>query len=61
MADVIAQDQELPFEVEVAPEPEPAEEPEPTENSEDEHEPQEPSTIDRLKAWLEGFMKGVSE
>ena len=61
MADVIAQDQELPFVVEPAPEPEPAVEPEPTEKAEVEPEHQEPSTIDRLKAWLEGFMKGVSE
>ena len=56
-----ATDQELPFVVEPAPEPEPAVEPEPTEESEDEHEPQKPSTIDKLKAWLEGFVKGVSE
>ena len=54
MATVITQ-QELPFEVEPAKEPEPAviSEPEP----EEEEEEKEPTALDKLKTWLNNFMK----
>jgi cell division protein FtsZ len=52
--------QELPFEVEPAVEPEPAVVPEPEPEPESEEE-KEPTALDRLKAWLNGFMKDVTE
>ena len=50
--------QELPFEVEPAVEPEPAVVPEPEPEPEEE---KEPTALDRLKAWLNSFMKDVAE
>jgi len=52
--------QELPFEVEPAVEPEPAVVPEPEPEPEPEEE-KEPTALDRLKAWLNSFMKDVAE
>ena len=51
--------QELPFEVDSAPDPEPAEvtDPEPEEDEED----KEPTALDRLKNWLNNLMKDVTE
>ena len=53
MATVITQ-QELPFEVEPAPEPEPAVVPEPEEDK-------EPTILDRWKSWLNNMMKDITE
>ena len=50
--------QELPFEVEPAVEPEPAIVPEPEPEPEEE---KEPTALDRLKIWLSGFVKDVTE
>ena len=47
-----ATDQDLPFEVEVAPEPEPAVEPEPPVVKKEE---EKPSALDKLIAWLNSF------
>ena len=51
--------QELPFEVDSAPDPEPAvvSDPEPEEDGED----KEPTALDRLKSWLNNLMKDVTE
>ena len=51
--------QELPFEVDSAPDPEPAEvsDPEPEEDEDD----KEPTALDRLKNWLNNLMKDVTE
>ena len=57
--EIIATQIEIPFEVEQAPEPEPA--PEPAPEPEVIEEPHEPTTIEKLKAWLNGFMKEVAE
>ena len=60
MAQVIAKQQEIDFDVEPAPEPEPAVAPEP----EPEPEPEKvktPTTIDKLKIWLNSFMKDEPE
>ena len=60
MAQVIAKQQEIVFDVEPAPEPEPAVAPEPEPVSEPEPEPEKekaPSAIDKLKNWLNCFMK----
>jgi cell division protein FtsZ len=48
--------QELPFEVETAPEPEPA-----VEEVKEEEPPAEPTTLERLKEWLSQLMKTVTE
>ena len=55
VAEVITQ--ELPFEVEPAVEPEPAVIPEPGE----EEEEKEPTALDKLKTWLNNFMKDVTD
>ncbi len=55
VAEVITQ--ELPFEVEPAVEPEPAVIPEP----EEEEEEREPTALDKLKTWLNNFMKDVTD
>ena len=55
VAEVITQ--ELPFEVEPAVEPEPAVIPE----SEEEEEEREPTALDKLKTWLNNFMKDVTD
>ena len=62
MAQVIAKQQEIVFDVEPAPEPEPAVAPEPEPVPEPEPEPvpkkeKTPSAIDKLKNWLNCFMK----
>ena len=60
MAQVIAKQQEIVFDVEPAPEPEPAVAPEPEPVPEPEPEPEKekaPSAIDKLKNWLNCFMK----
>ena len=56
MAQVIAKQQEIVFDVEPAPEPEPAVAPEPEPEPEPEKE-KNPSAIDKLKNWLNCFMK----
>jgi cell division protein FtsZ len=56
MAQVIAKQQEIVFDVEPAPEPEPAVVPEPEPEPEPEKE-KTPSAIDKLKNWLNSFMK----
>ena len=56
MAQVIAKQQEIVFDVEPAPEPEPAVAPEPEPEPEPEKE-KTPSAIDKLKNWLNCFMK----
>ena len=56
MAQVIAKQQEIVFDVEPAPEPEPAVAPEPEPEPELEKE-KAPSAIDKLKNWLNCFMK----
>ena len=48
--------QELPFEVETAPEPEPA-----VEEVKEEESPAEPTTLERLKDWLSQLIKTVTE
>jgi len=53
--------QELPFEVEPAKEPEPAVASAPETEPEEVDEEQEMSTLDRLKIWLNAFMKDVTE
>ena len=65
-----AEDQELPFVVEPAPEPEPAvvnepepepapePEPDPEPEPEPEPEPPKPTVIEKLRSWLESFVKG---
>ena len=54
--------QVLPFEVEPAVDPEPAIVPEPEPESEPEpEEKKEPTALDRLKIWLSGFVKDVTE
>ena len=53
--------QELPFEVEPAKEPEPAVESAPETEPEEVDEEREMSTLDRLKIWLNAFMKDVTE
>ena len=53
--------QELPFEVEPAKEPEPAVASAPKTEPEEVDEEQEMSTLDRLKIWLNAFMKDVTE
>ena len=54
--------QELPFEVDTAPEPEPAVTPKPApEPEEEEDEEQEPTALYRLKNWLNNLMKEVTE
>ena len=67
-----AEDQELPFVVEPAPEPEPAVvnepepepepdpelEPDPEPEPEPEPEPPKPTVIEKLRSWLESFVKG---
>ena len=60
MAQVIAKQQEIVFDVEPAPEPEPAVAPELEPEPEPEPEPEKekaPSAIDKLKNWLNCFMK----
>ncbi len=56
MAQVIAKQQEIVFDVEPAPEPEPAVAPEPEPEPEPEKE-KNPSAIDKLKNWINSFMK----
>ena len=56
MAQVIAKQQEIVFDVEPAPEPEPAVAPEPEPELEPEKE-KNPSAIDKLKNWINSFMK----
>ena len=56
MAQVIAKQQEIVFDVEPAPEPEPAVAPEPGPEPEPEKE-KNPSAIDKLKNWINSFMK----
>ena len=56
MAQVIAKQQEIVFDVESAPEPEPAVAPEPEPEPEPEKE-KNPSAIDKLKNWINSFMK----
>ena len=56
MVQVIAKQQEIVFDVEPAPEPEPAVAPEPEPEPEPEKE-KAPSAIDKLKNWLNCFMK----
>jgi len=56
MAQVIAKQQEIVFDVEPAPEPEPAVAPEPEPDPEPEKE-KNPSAIDKLKNWINSFMK----
>jgi len=53
--------QELPFEVEPAIEPEPAVASAPETEPEEVDEEREMSTLDRLKIWLNAFMKDVTE
>ena len=53
--------QKLPFEVEPAKEPEPAVASAPKTEPEEVDEEQEMSTLDRLKIWLNAFMKDVTE
>ena len=53
--------QELPFEVEPAKEPEPAVESAPETELEEVDEERELTTLDRLKIWLNAFMKDVTE
>ena len=53
--------QELPFEVEPAKEPEPAVASAPKTEPEEVDEEREMSTLDRLKIWLNAFMKDVTE
>jgi len=53
--------QELPFEVEPAKEPEPAVTTAPEPETEEVDEEREMSTLDRLKIWLNAFMKDVTE
>ena len=59
--------QELPFEVDTAPDPEPAQIPEPEPETKPEPEPKEdeekrePTTLDKLKNWLNNFIDGVTE
>ena len=62
LAQAIATQQEIEFDVEPAPEPEPAKIPDPV--PEPEPEPmvkKEPTTIDKLKIWLSNFMKDESD
>ena len=70
IGDVIAHDQELPFEVEAAKETEQAEEEEPVveedENTEtpaatEDSETQQPTVINKWKGWLNDLMKDVTE
>ena len=61
---VITQEQELQFEVEAAKDPEPAvvEPPKPVVTEpEDEETPAEPTMLDRLRQWLNNWMKTVTE
>ena len=61
---VITQEQELQFEVEAAKDPEPAvvEPPKPVVTEpEDEETPAEPTMQDRLRQWLNNWMKTVTE
>ncbi len=62
IGNIITKEQELPFDVEPAPEPEPAHDEEPT-PSEEEDVPQkkEPTALDKLKDWLAGVLKSVAE
>ena len=53
--------QELPFEVETAKEPEPAVTTAPEPETEEVDEERELTTLDRLKIWLNAFMKDVTE
>ena len=53
--------QELPFEVEPAKEPEPAVTTAPEPETEEVDEERELTTLDRLKIWLNAFMKDVTE
>jgi cell division protein FtsZ len=54
--------QELPFEVDPAPEPEPAVIPEPEQEPEQEpEEEKEPTILDKWKHWLNNLMKDVTE
>ena len=57
--EIIATQIEIPFEVEQAPEPEPA--PEPAPEPVVVEEKHEPTTLEKLKDWLNGFMKVLSE
>ena len=68
MAQVIAKQQEIDFDVEPAPEPEPAVAPEPEPEPDPEPAPdpdpekvKTPTTIDKLKIWLNSFMKDEPE
>ena len=62
MAQVIAKQQEIIFDVEPAPEPEPAKMPEPEPEQEPEpEEKKEPTTLERLKNWLNNFLSDESE
>jgi len=62
LAQAIATQQEIEFDVEPAPEPEPAKIPEPEPEPEPEPvEKKEPTTIDKLKIWLSNFMKDESD
>ena len=58
---VIATQTEIEWEVEQAPEPEPAPEPVVEVEPEPEEHPHESTALDRLKNWLNGFIKDVSE
>ena len=58
VGEVIATQTEIEWEVEQAPEPEPVVEVESSTTEEDAHEP---TALDKLKAWLNGFMKDISE
>ena len=64
MGEVITQEQELQFEVEAAKDPEPAvvEPPKPVVTEpEKEETPAEPTMLDRLRQWLNNWMKTVTE
>jgi len=61
LGQVIATQTEIKWEVEQAPEPEPAPEPVVEVEPEPEEHPHEPTALDRLKNWLNGFIKDVSE
>jgi len=62
LAQAIATQQEIEFDVEPAPEAEPAKIPDPEPEPEPEpEEKKEPTTIDKLKIWLSNFMKDESD
>ena len=58
---IIGKQTEIEWEVEEAPEPEPAPEPIVEEEPEQEVKLHEPTALDKLKSWLNGFVKDISE